>query len=859
MYWNFKPVVLPSRLSPKKAPTLPFEEHTPYPSQEGNLKSPLLGGDLRVGKSRWVLSFGTQLNLIFERFNIKGRHGQTCLFIINFILCVLCVFAVNSKLYAAEIPKIVVLAFDGADMNLTKQWIDEGHLPNLDKLQKMGCFKPLVPPYPPQTPVSWASFATGKNPGKTTIFDFLKRDPKTYMPDFAMNSVSKQQVLWGKWTSVIIAPSVGAVLFLIVFFSLFFTRCTKWTLLPSSIGSAVAVCGGLFFLIDRYLPQEKPVVINNRQGKTIWELSAEHGIKTRVIRFPNTFPPDHIEDGEILSGLGVPDIRGTMGTFSYYTDEVIEQSKDTEMGGKVIHVAWSDNKAETIIYGPRNKLYKRPPGEINLPLTLEIVHKSTDGQNETTPPLSPPSQGRNGGVEDATVHPHPNPPPSMVREPGTLSGHILPSLGGRGIRGEGVEPVQGNNEDIRLLKIVTSGQTQVLKEGEWSDWFVLKFSFNPFVKMYGIARFHVISIEPLKLYLSPVNFHPEHPPLPISYPDNYSKDIAKKIGLYKTLGWAIDTWALNEERIDEALFLDDMNFTISKEIEMLKEFLGRQDVHLYIQLFEFTDRVQHMFWRFREEDHPAYDREKAGKYKDVIFDCYRKMDKIVGMVMEKLDSKTVLFVCSDHGFNSFKKAVNYNTWLVKNKYMTLTNEGDTKEKTLEDLFGRGQFWPNVDWDNTKAYALGLGDIYINLRGREANGIVRPGKQYEKLRDEIKEKLEAWVDAENGQKPVRRVYKREEVYKGFDPNLVPDLIVANNNGYRVSWQTSLGGIPKDLLEDNKKNWSADHCSLDPEITKGIFLSNMKFDVNEANIMDIFPTILQLLNIPIPDDVDGRVLK
>ena len=128
----------------------------------------------------------------------QRRSNLMYLPIINFILCVLCVFAVSNKLYAAEIPKIVVLAFDGADMNLTKQWIDEGHLPNLDKLQKMGCFKPLVPPYPPQTPVSWASFATGKNPGKTTIFDFLKRDPKTYMPDFAMNSVSKQTVLWGK-------------------------------------------------------------------------------------------------------------------------------------------------------------------------------------------------------------------------------------------------------------------------------------------------------------------------------------------------------------------------------------------------------------------------------------------------------------------------------------------------------------------------------------------------------------------------------------------------------------------------------------------------------------------------------------
>lgn len=746
---------------------------------------------------------------VFKHFSVKGWHGQTCLAVLHLILCALSVFAVSNKLYATEIPKIVILAFDGADMNLTKQWMQEGHLPNLNKLQNTGCFKPLVPPYPPQTPVSWASFSTGKNPGKTTIFDFLKRDPKTYMPDFAMNSVSKQRVLWGKNTSVIIAPATGAVLFLIVFFSLFFTRCTRLTLLASSVGSAAAVCGVLFFMINCYLPEERPVVVNNQQGKTLWELSSEHGIKTRVIRFPNTFPPAHIEDGEILSGLGVPDIRGTMGTFSYYTTEHTVQNENTEMGGKIIQVTFSDNKAETIIYGPRNKLFKKPPAEINLPITLEIVPNDVDDKREYLPQKE--------------------------------------ALTGK------------NNHGNFLLKIKTSGQTQFLKEGAWSDWFVLTFSFNPFIKMHGIARFHLTSLEPLKLYLSPVNFHPAYPPLPISYPEQYAGEIARKIGFYKTLGWAIDTWALNEERVDEDIFLEDTAFTVSKEIEMLKGFLEKEDTQLYIQLFEFTDRIQHMFWRFREEDHPAYKKEKAEKYKDVIFEYYKKMDEIVGLVLQKMDDKTVLFVCSDHGFNSFKKAVNYNTWLVKNHYMTLTTDGDSREKTLEDLFGRGQFWPNVDWYKTKAYALGLGDIYINLQGRELYGIVRPGRQYENLRNEIKEKLEAWVDDENGQNPVRRVYKREDVYNGFDPNLVPDLIVANNNGYRVSWQTSLGGIPKDLLEDNKKNWSADHCSLDPEITKGIFFSTLKFDAAEANITDIFPTILQLLNIPIPEDVDGKALK
>ena len=106
--------------------------------------------------------------------------------------------------------------------------------------------------------------------------------------------------------------------------------------------------------------------------------------------------------------------------------------------------------------------------------------------------------------------------------------------------------------------------------------------------------------------------------------------------------------------------------------------------------------------------------------------------------------------------------------------------------------------------------------------------------------------------------MRHVRRREEVYKGFDENVIPDLFVANNAGYRVSWQTSLGGIPPQLFEINKKKWSGDHCSLDPEITKGIFFSNRRFDLANVNILDIYPTICRELGVSLPEDLDGREL-
>jgi predicted AlkP superfamily phosphohydrolase/phosphomutase len=232
------------------------------------------------------------------------------------------------------------------------------------------------------------------------------------------------------------------------------------------------------------------------------------------------------------------------------------------------------------------------------------------------------------------------------------------------------------------------------------------------------------------------------------------------------------------------------------------------------------------------------------------------MDEMVGKARELAGKNALFIVCSDHGFSSFRRGVNYNTWLVRNGFMTLKGQNETTN--LEKLFDTRDLFASVDWSRTKAYAIGLGSIYINLAGRERDGIVLPGEEYEKIRREIKQGLESLVDEKTGERPVTRVWTREEIYNGFDPNLIPDLRAGSNLNYRVSWQTSLGGVPPDLIEDNRKAWSGDHCSNDPDLVRGIFFCNRKINTSRPRMVDLMPTVLRVLGVSIPPEVDGRPL-
>ncbi len=682
--------------------------------------------------------------------------------------------------------RVVVLGFDGADHRLVSEMIAEGKLPNLAKLAASGSFSPLRPTIPAQTPVSWSTFSTGLSPGRTQIFDFLKRDPKTYRPEFAVASEGKRSFLLGSGNRAGAAAIGGLLAFLLVF--ALGRLALKKTLPAAAVALVLAAPAAFFsFRFGALVPESLQTVHNNRQGKPFWEVAGEKGIRSVVLHVPVTFPAQDYEKGRLLSGLGVPDVRGRIGTPSYYTSDPFFAPKNkNEFSVELIRLESNVGTISTEVFGPYNKLFGEPP-VIKVPMTLTV----------------------------------------------------LPDGGRLRIEPKGSEPV-------------------TLAPGEWSPWVTFTFEFNPVVKLSGIGRFHLASIAPeIQLYLSPIHFNPAKlpPGVKITAPGGLAKDLAKRFGLYKTMGWSIDTWSMSEETIDEPTFLDDVTFTARQYRKMMDGLLSEKDVRLYVQVYEFTDRVGHVMWRFLDPGHPAYDAEKAAKFGPSVARNYVEMDEIVGDAMKELGPDDLLLVCSDHGFASWRRSINYNTWLVQHGYLALKG-GDETQADLEMLFGQGEFWPNVDWTRTRAYSMGLGEIYVNLRGRESQGIVEAGAEYDALRQEIRTKLMELVDEKTGLRPIERVYTREEAYGSFDPNVIPDLFVGNSAGYRVSWQASLGVVTPELYEDNTQVWSGDHCSVDPDVVPGILFSSRPLRREpRPNMADVPATIYRALGLTPPEKLDG----
>ncbi len=690
---------------------------------------------------------------------------------------------------AKDTPKVVVLGFDGVDADMTRQWMDEGKLPNLARLRAQGSFAPLRSTIPSQTPVSWSTFSTGLNPGRHAIFDFLKRDPATYRPSFAMYDEGREPFLFGDKNPWVLGPGAALALALLLLLALRLFRVRK--LIAAVVVAVVAIGAGVGAGVAaaRLLPKERPVAINRQQGDTFWQLLGASGKRVRVVRMPVTFPPKPYEHGELLTGLGTPDISGRIGKPFYFTSELFFTPKGGgDFSVEVVELVDNRGVIETEIKGPPNELFPDQGDYVVIPMTLTVP------------------------------------------------------------------------EDRKRLDIEVSGQKLSLAPGEWSNWVRFTFPFNRLIKVHGIGRFRLLSLDPeVRLYLSPIEFDPEHlpPGLAITYPSSWVDELTGRFGLFKTKGWTIDTWSISNGTADEDVFLEDVRNTVDKDKEILYGLLGDDDWDVLVDYFEFTDRVQHMMFRLFDPKHPLYTAEGAAKWGGSILAAYQEMDAIVGETMKRMPKGTRIFVVSDHGFASFRRSMNYNTWLAKNGFMTLTGE-DAERKNLEDLFDQGDFFVNVDWSKTKAYALGLGQVYVNLAGREAKGIVKPGAEYRQVTAAIRAGLEAFVDPVTGEKPVAHVFTRDEAYGVYDPELIPDLIPSNNDGFRVGWQDSLGGIAKEVVEDNTEIWSGDHCSVYPPLVEGILFSNLPLDTREAYMGDLAPTLLAIYGVQPKVKLDGRSL-
>jgi predicted AlkP superfamily phosphohydrolase/phosphomutase len=616
----------------------------------------------------------------------------------------------------------VIIGLDGLEPTLVEKYMSEGKLPNFSKLKKGGTYAKLQTTTPAISPVAWSSFMTGSNPSKHNIFDFLSRDPKTYLPDLSSARIGrpKKSLSIGKYN----------------------------------------------------IPLSKPEIKGLRKSIPFWKIMGQKGIFSTILRVPITFPPEKFK-GHLLSGMCAPDLKGSQGTFSFYTSDK-ERMKKRE-GGINIPVTLNGDKIETYISGPENNLLQNDE-EVSLPLQISI---------------------------------------------------------------------DKNKEEV-LLEV--SGQKFKLKKQTFSGWKRLTFRPGLGIKIKAICRFYVSQIHPhFEMYLTPLNIDPEKPALPISHPFIYSVYLAKLLGSFITLGEANDTWALNEGVLSEEAFLE-LTYSGHKEWEsMLFNAIEKTKKGMITCVFETTDSIQHMFWRYLDERHPALKSGKAEMSAKVIEDLYKKMDELVGKVIEKTDEKDVLIIMSDHGFKSFRRGVNLNSWLYRKGYLSLKEGKNESEEWFKD----------VDWDRTKAYALGLGGVYINQKGREAKGTIHTGDEARALKRELIRELDGLKDEEKNAVSINKVFDRDELPSGPYKDNCPDLIVGYNEGYRISWDSVTGKVNNTLFEDNIKAWSGDHC-IDPRIVPGILFCSKKINTNNPSIMDIAPTALELFGLQVPSHMDGVAL-
>jgi predicted AlkP superfamily phosphohydrolase/phosphomutase len=655
--------------------------------------------------------------------------------------------------------RVFVLGFDGMDPTLARRMMDEGKLPNLKRLAETGTFAKLETTQPSESPVAWSSFATGVNPGKHNIYDFLVRDFQTYMPDLAGVRREPPEFKWG------------------------------------------------------LIPTRRPKVTSTRGGTSFWVHAGRDGVKSTILTVPMTFPVEDVEHGELLGGLPVPDIRGTMGTFNYWaTDLSSFEEGNTEFGGFLKRLLFENGVASPMLKGPDNPILRQEERALR-------------------------EKRAAGALDEEGAR--------RLEELQTSKAVDIPFT---------VRWTEGSGR----AEIEIQGTKLDLKQGDWSAWVPVTFTFNFLAKAKGMTQFHVIRADrELQVYASPVNLDPRDPPIPISHPADFSKKLADAIGLYRTIGWAEATWPLNDGRIDEATFLYDAERAFDDREKIFFERMKTDDWDLFVAAIETTDRVSHMMWRLIDPKHPMYDPALAARHGDAIERVYRRADDLVGRIQEKLPTDALFIVMSDHGFHSFRRGVNLNTWLVQNGYMMFEGQ-QTRQLKLDDLFGRGKLWEGVDWTRTRAYAVGLGQIYFNLRGREGKGIVSAGAEYKALQDEIAGKLVTLADPDTGEPVMRAVYRRDDIYSGEYLQYAPDLQVGFNDGYRVGWQDTMGGITRNVVENNNRKWSGDHCATATEISGGVFFANRKIATTAPSIMDLGPTILKALGVAVPAGLDGKPL-
>ena len=403
-------------------------------------------------------------------------------------------------------------------------------------------------------------------------------------------------------------------------------------------------------------------------------------------------------------------------------------------------------------------------------------------------------------------------------------------------------------EDEQTGWLEVSGTRYALSTGEYTEWVKFQFKTALGLRLNGICRFLPISFSPeFKLYVTPLNIDPEKPAMPISHPTVFSSYLAKQQASYATLGLAEDTWALNENILTDETFIKQVTDIDTERQTMFFDSLDKTSNGLCVCVFDALDRIQHTFWREIDDDTPVNHEEGGVDPGPTIEAFYQRMDDLLGRVLDQCRSEdSLLMVISDHGFNAFRFGVDLNRWLEEKGYLVLKPEGRHK-RNLE----------GVDWARTRAFALGLSGLYLNIKGREAHGTVAPAGAAA-LRQEIASQLRGLTHGDQADAPaVKQVYESDVVYRGPYKDHAPDLIVGYSRGYRVCWEAAIGQVTDGVFHKNDKPWSGDHC-VDQSLVPGVLFCNRRIKGQSPHLMDMGPTILDMFGVKVPAYMDGKTL-
>lgn len=684
----------------------------------------------------------------------------------------------------AKFDRFVVLGIDGLDPEILQEVVAKypERMKNFKRLIEEGTLQPLGTSIPPQSPVAWSNFISGRDPGGHGIFDFIHRDPVTRAP---LGSTTKEShgsnlSLWGDWQFPLGGDS----------------------------GS-------------------------NRTGKAFWQELRDSGVPADIWRMPANFP---VEDSKGVSfpGMMTPTLESAYGTYVIYTDDMPVDTHRS--GGHFMQLKESLGKYTSKIEGPANPFSVKGT---QAPISMDV--------------------------------------------------HV-------------------DRESKSVAIIPDGGSPIIVDEGEWSEFIPLHFEFFKFGSMLpggsmdGIARFYLRSLDPLYLYMSPINFDPEAAAIPMSEPSTASEELAGKIGSYYTQGMAEEVNGLKDELLTNEEFVAQADLVYDERVRMMDHaldlYMSDEEGGLLFFYYSTVDLCCHMLWQHADDEHPFHDNSFANQdnswwtqregstWKDIVHDLYMKMDPVLGRLRERIGDDTALVVMSDHGFAPWRRKVSLNRWLWEEGYLVLAEGlepeaerrvGPVDQRNIFGVFDHDDdsstpLESMVDWSKTRAYAMGFNGLYLNLEGREgvdpetgetvgAPGIVKESERAA-LVAELKEKLEALVDPKNGLKAVYVADIREDVYakSGERMSESPDILVGFDAGYGNSDASATGRVSWKVFEDNDGGTFNGNHLMASQVVAGTLLTNQKVAAGDHALEDLTVEILERYGIQ-PDDTQHghRVLE